>query len=108
LAWIVSRELTRKNTVYEQAQNNRHRKRQKQYVKRNEKCMQQLKAQKQPGVNVHKIKQGECRMQGSFGVHLRKGKSTIPVTEVTVDERGGVWQIREPGYACSQQILQSG
>ena len=42
---------TQRNTVYEQAQNNRHRKRQKQYDKRSEKCMQQLKAQKQPGTS---------------------------------------------------------
>jgi len=42
---------TQKNTVYEQAQNNRQRKRQKQYDKRSEKCMQQLTAQKQPGVS---------------------------------------------------------
>ena len=41
---------TQKNTVHEQAQNNRHRKGQKQYVKRSEKCMQHLKAGKQPGV----------------------------------------------------------
>jgi len=44
-----------KNTVHEQAQNNRHRKRQK--------TVRQLKAQKQPW---------GCRMQGSFGVQLRK------------------------------------
>ena len=43
------------NTVHEQAQNNRHRKRQK--------PVRQLMAQKQPG---------GCRMQGSFGVQLRK------------------------------------
>jgi len=45
---------TQKNTVHQQAQNNRHRKRQKQYDKWSEKCMQQLKAQKQPVVSVHK------------------------------------------------------
>jgi len=34
MTWIVLRELTRKkNTVYEQAQNNTHRKMQKQYDK---------------------------------------------------------------------------
>jgi len=49
---------TQKNTVHEQARNNRHRKRQKQYVKRSEKCMQQLKAQKQPGVSVRKKNKG--------------------------------------------------
>jgi len=41
---------TQKNTV----QKKRHRKRQKQYDKRSEKGMQQLKAQKQPGVSFHK------------------------------------------------------
>ena len=67
LAWIVSRELTRKkNTVHEQAQNNRHRKRQKQYGKRSEKCMQQLKTQKQPGVSVHKKSRG-VQDAGQFG-----------------------------------------
>ena len=49
--------------VYEQAQNNRHRKRQKQYVKRNEKCMQQLTAQKQPGVSYPMKSKGGCRMR---------------------------------------------
>jgi len=42
---------TQKNTVYKQAENNRHRKLQKQYDKRSEKCMQQLTAQTQPGVS---------------------------------------------------------
>jgi len=42
---------TQKNMVHEQAQNNRHRKRKKQYGKRSDKCMQQLTAQKQPGVS---------------------------------------------------------
>jgi len=42
---------TQRNMVYDQAQNNRHRKRQKQDDKRSEKCMQQLTAQKQPRVS---------------------------------------------------------
>ena len=42
---------TQKNMAYEQAQNSRHRKRQKQYDKRSEKCMQHLTARKQPGVS---------------------------------------------------------
>ena len=57
---------TQKNTVYEQAQNNRHRKRQKQYDKRNEKCMQQLKARNQPGVSYPMKSKGgaECGLWG--------------------------------------------
>jgi len=55
---------TLKNTVYEQAQNNRHRKRQKQSDKRNEKCMQQWKAQKQPEVSYH-IKTRGYRMRAA-------------------------------------------
>ena len=51
-----------KNTVYEQAQNNRHRKRQKQYDKRSEKCIQQLTVQKQPGVS-YPMKSKGCRMR---------------------------------------------
>ena len=57
---------TQKNAVHEQAQNNRHRKRQKQYGKRSEKCMQQLKTQKQPGVSVHKKSRG-VQDAGQFG-----------------------------------------
>jgi len=40
---------TQKNTV----QKKRHRKRQKQYNKRSEMCMQQWKVQKHPGVSYH-------------------------------------------------------
>jgi len=75
LAWIVSRELTRKkNTVYEQAQNNRHKKRQKQYDKRSEKCMQQLTPQRQPGVSYPMKSKGvqDAVCGGTFGVQLRK------------------------------------
>jgi len=67
LAWMVSRELTRKkNTVYEQAQNNRHRKQHKQYDKQSEKCMQQLTVQKQPGVSCP-MKSKECAGCGLWG-----------------------------------------
>jgi len=51
LAWIVLRELTRNKMVDVETQNNRNRKRQKKNDKWNEKCKQQLKTQKQPGVS---------------------------------------------------------
>ena len=66
---------TQKNTIYEQAQNNRHRKRQKQYDKRSEKRMQQLTAQKTTRGELPYEKQGGgagCGLWGNFGVQLRK------------------------------------
>ena len=65
---------TQKNAVHEQAQNNRHRNRQKQYGKRSEKCMQQLKARKQPGLSYPMKSKGvqDAGCGGNFGVQLRK------------------------------------
>jgi len=52
----LARTGTQKITV----QKKRYRKRQKQYDNRSEKSMQQLTAQKQPGVSIHKKARG-CR-----------------------------------------------